>query len=98
MTGSSPHAAVVEMPFHVHLCAQGQGVLRLRKNFASRSSYCAQDDMVRTLCPLHGEIKVCSPPVPPGPSNHKTRAPTSAHTTPPSPSASATEATRTAAP
>src|SRR6266849_5942397 len=38
------------MPSHVHLCAQGRGVLRLRKNFASRSSCCAQDDTVRTLC------------------------------------------------
>jgi hypothetical protein len=32
------------MPFHVRAGAKVQGVLRLRKNFASRSSYSAQDD------------------------------------------------------
>ena len=44
VSGNSPHAAAVEMPFQIRRRARGQGVLRLLKNFASRSSYSAQDD------------------------------------------------------
>ena len=43
-------------------------------------------------------LRTSPPPASPGSRNHKNRAPTSARTSPPSPSASAAEATRTAAP
>ena len=42
--GKSPCTAVVEIPIRVHAGANGQAVLRLRKNFASQSSSSAQDD------------------------------------------------------
>src|ERR1700722_17443532 len=48
--------------------------------------------------PRKSVAKACSPSASPGPSNRKTPCPFSARTTPPSPAASAAEATRTAAP
>src|SRR5437870_7992707 len=36
VSGNSPHAAAVEMPFQVRRRARGQGVLRLLKNFVAK--------------------------------------------------------------
>jgi len=43
-SGNSPYIAVIEMLLRVLGATIGQGLLRLRKNLASRSSYSAQDD------------------------------------------------------
>src|SRR5438445_11038036 len=50
--GSSPHGAVVEMPFFTSIFAlRGKGSFNSVRNFASRSSYWAQDDMVGDSSP-----------------------------------------------
>ena len=45
----APGGAIVRIPFQVYLRASEREVLRLRRCFASRSIYFAQDDMVARL-------------------------------------------------
>src|SRR6202035_5587998 len=68
----------------------------LHRSFAADCS--VQDDSLGPRESAQSVAKAYSPSDGSGPHNHKTRAPTSARTTPPSPSASAAEARQTAAP
>jgi hypothetical protein len=86
---NSPRAAVIKIPLHVRARTKEQGIPRLRKNFAKRSSHSAQDDRASIF-------RVDSPLVCSGPHNRKSPSPTSARTILPSLAASAVEAKRTA--
>ena len=84
-----PRSAIVTFESRLASCGKSDRVHR--KSDLAGFHLC---NLTSNLCPL----RISPPPASPGPNNHKTRAPTSAHTTPPSPSASAAEAKQTAAP